>query len=268
MYKYLMELIFLKTCFKIQVAFIIVAILLNTCLLNTSAGTIDFVKVQTNYDIINSPNFSTHSIEHKKPYFFNPLIYNYSASKLYQSSIYYENLIQLENANDVRQNMVNLAKSQLGYIEGNNSSQLSGASGKGNYTEYGRWYGMQDEWCAMFVSWCANLAGETNVPKHALCRAGLKKFIDAGTAHSRQEIIDGKYIPQPGDIIYFCTSSAAANGKLTTHVGIVTDYKDGRIYTIEGNTTPNDKSISCGGIVEEKTYKITNTYVAYVCELI
>ena len=109
--------ILLKIYFKIQVAFIVMAMLLNSCILNTSAGTIGFVTVQTNYDIINSPNFSTHSIKHKKPYFFNPLVYDYSASKSYQSSIYYENLIQLENANDVRQNIVNLAKSQIGYSQ-------------------------------------------------------------------------------------------------------------------------------------------------------
>ena len=194
---------------------------------------------------------------------------NYEPSTSYQSSYFYQNLLSITMTDDVRTNIVNIAMSQLGYIEGNYPGRLSGENQEdGNYTEYGYWYGMQDEWCAMFVSWCANFAGETNVPKHALCRAGLKKFIDAGTAHSRQEIIDGKYIPLPGDIIYFCTSSAAANGKLTTHVGIVTDYKDGRIYTIEGNTTPNDKSISCGGIVEEKSYKITNTYVAYICELL
>ena len=28
------------------------------------------------------------------------------------------------------------------------------------YTKYGKWYGLTyDEWCVMFVSWCANQAG-------------------------------------------------------------------------------------------------------------
>ena len=137
---------------------------------------------------------------------------------------------------------------------------LSGEeAGKRNYTEFGNWYGMQDEWCAMFVSWCANLAGETNVPKHALCSAGLKKFIANGTAHSRSEIATGNYVPQPGDIIYFLDSDSAAEGRITSHVGIVEKYEDGYIYTIEGNA---------GNAVKQYKYSIKNTYVAYVCELI
>ena len=194
---------------------------------------------------------------------------NYEVSKSYKESRFYENLLSIIMTDDIRENIVNIAMSQLGYIEGNYPGRLSGENQEdGNYTEYGYWYGMQDEWCAMFVSWCTSMAGETNVPKHALCSSGLNKFIKNGTAHSRQDIVDGNYIPQAGDVIYFCTKSGAENGKTTTHVGIVTEYKDGYIYTIEGNTTPNDKSIKCGGIVETKKYSITNTYVVYVCETV
>lgn len=192
---------------------------------------------------------------------------NYNVSETYKNSKYYQNLTAVEDI-DTRTNIVNIAKSQLGYIEGNNSSDLSGEKeGKYNRTEYGYWYGMQDEWCAMFVSWCANLAGDTNVPKHALCSAGLKNFMKNGLAHSREDIANGLYIPQPGDIIYYCNRSDSGI-KLTTHVGIVIEYKDGKIYTIEGNTTPNDKSINCGGIVETKCYSINNKYVVYICELV
>ncbi len=260
----------MKTHFKIQTIFYCLIILCFCCSHTSKAQIIRNHSTEELVLItIEKPLFTHVYFVQNKPHFQETIVPSYKVSASYKESIYYQNLLNIDRTNDVRQNIVNIAKSQIGYCEGNNWSQLSGEpGGKKNYTEYGNWYGMQDEWCAMFVSWCANLAGETNVPKHALCRAGLKEFMAAGTAHSRQEIIDGKYIPLPGDIIYFCTSSAAANGKLTTHVGIVTGYKDGRIYTIEGNTTPNDKSISCGGIVEEKSYKITNTYVAYICELI
>lgn len=184
----------------------------------------------------------------------------YDVSSSYSKSVYYQRLLEIEQSNDVRKQIVNIAKSQVGYCEGNNSSMLSGEEvGKQNYTEFGNWYGMQDEWCAMFVSWCANLAGDTNVPKHALCSAGLKKFIANGAAHSRNDIVKGNYVPQPGDIIYFLDSQGAAAGRITSHVGIVEKYEDGYIYTIEGNASNS---------VKQYKYSIKNTYVAYVCELV
>ena len=45
-----------------------------------------------------------------------------------------------------RDDIVDMAISQLGYTEGPN-----------NDTKYGDWYGLPNQpWCAMFVSWCAN----------------------------------------------------------------------------------------------------------------
>ena len=194
------------------------------------------------------------------------ITYNGSAS--YEQSIYYERLISI-NKKDIRTNMVNIAKSQLGYMEGMSNKQLDGTMvSSGNYTEYGSWYGMQDAWCAMFVSWCANLAGETNIPKHASCTTGLKALQKKSVAHTRQEIANGEYIPQPGDIVYFANKSILSSGKISSHVGIVVKYEDGYLYTIEGNTTPNNKAIKTGGIVEEKVYSITNEYVIYICELV
>ena len=192
----------------------------------------------------------------------------YEGSASYQKSVYYARLLELEKQ-DVRTNMVNIAKSQVGYMEGKSSKQLDGTSiSSGNYTEYGDWYGMQDAWCAMFVSWCANLAGETNIPKHASCTSGLKALQKQGIAHTRQSVANGDYIPQPGDVVYFANKATLSSGKLSSHVGIVVKYENGILYTIEGNTSSNDKSIKTGGMVAEKSYKISNTYIIYVCELI
>ena len=144
----------------------------------------------------------------------------------------------------------------IGYHEGNNSSQLSGGfNGSGNYTEYGRWYGMQDMWCQMFVSWCANVAGiSTNiVPKSASTSAALNTFIKSNRAYTRAQVAAGKYIPQPGDIIYF---KSGRNGAITNHVGIVKNYSNKKVYTIEGNSSNK---------VVEKSYSISDTYIVYIC---
>lgn len=117
-----------------------------------------------------------------------------------------------------------------------------------NYTKYGVWYGANgSEWCAMFVSWCANGAGildsdcrqalgdnapllkASRVPKHALTRWGADKYAEVGRYKTPTN-----YQPQPGDIIYFYRASKGRIG----HVGIVESYDAvaNKVYTIEGNS--------------------------------
>ncbi len=189
---------------------------------------------------------------------------SYSGSSSYKSGKYYTNLTKVTLTGDQRVDIVNIAKSQVGYQEGGSSSQLSGTvRGNGNYTEYGRWYGLQDMWCAMFVSWCANVAGVSTsvVPSHSYTPTGLNWFKNKGQAYSRATIAAGGYTPQPGDIIYFKSSR---NQNITNHVGIVTKYSNGTIYTVEGNTSSATISTN-GGAVCEKSYSISNTYIVYVC---
>ena len=193
---------------------------------------------------------------------------NYSASASYKSGKYYQQLLAVSPTGDPRVDIVNIAKSQIGYYEGNNASQLSGMKGgKSNYTEYGYWYGMQDQWCAMFVSWCANAAGVDGdtIMRHAYTEYGLNQFKSQGRAYTPAEIKAGKYTPQAGDIIYFLSSSSAANGRSTNHIGIVTGYSNGTIYTIEGNTSSSTALETNGGIVAAKSYSIGSSYVAYIC---
>lgn len=190
---------------------------------------------------------------------------SYGGSSSYRSGKYYTRLTQVNLTGSQRTDIVNIAKSQIGYQEGSSSSQLSGTTyGGKNYTEYGRWYGMQDMWCAMFVSWCANVAGVSTsiVPKHAYTPSGLDWFKSRGQAYSRATVANGGYTPQPGDIIYFKSSR---NSNPTNHVGIVTGYSGGTVYTVEGNTSSATVSTN-GGAVCSKSYSISNTYIVYICK--
>ena len=189
---------------------------------------------------------------------------SYSGSSSYQSGRFYTQLTRVSLTGDQRTDIVNIAKSQIGYQEGSSSSELSGTVyGGGNYTEYGRWYGMQDMWCALFVSWCADVAGVSTsvVPMHAYTPSGLQWFKDQGRAYSRSTVASGGYTPKPGDIIYFKSSR---NSNTTNHVGIVTGYSNGTVHTIEGNTSSATISTN-GGAVCAKSYSIYDTYIVYVC---
>ena len=190
---------------------------------------------------------------------------SYSGSSSYMSGKYYRQLTAVNLTGNQRTDIVNVAKSQVGYQEGSSSSKLSGETyGGSNYTEYGRWYGMQDMWCAMFVSWCAKVA---NIPSsivtyHSYTPTGLQWFKNKGQAYSRSTVASGGYKPQPGDIIYF---KSARNSNPTNHIGIVTSYSGNTVYTIEGNTSSATISTN-GGAVAAKSYSISNTYIVYICK--
>ncbi len=189
----------------------------------------------------------------------------YSGSESYMSGKYYKALQKVALTGDPRTDIVNIAKSQVGYQEGGSANQLSGeVYGSMNYTEYGRWYGVQSMWCAMFASWCADVAGISTsvIPKHAYTPDGLQWFRDRNQAHPIDDVRAGNYVPQAGDLIYF---RSGRNSNRTNHVGIVTGFQDGVVYTVEGNTGGAGVG-SNGGAVVARSYPVSNTYIVYICE--
>jgi hypothetical protein len=194
-------------------------------------------------------------------------------SDSYASGIFCRRVRNVKLTGNPRTDLVNVAMSQIGYCEGNSKTDLSGCNeGSKNYTEYGLWYNnLQDEpggfekamWCAMFVSWCAWQAGiaSDTVYYHAYTVYGVDWFLAREQAYTRQQVADGQYIPQPGDIVYF---KGNRNGDKVNHVGIVVKYEDGILYAVEGNT--NDTSYSTnGGQVCLKSYPISDTFIRYIC---
>ena len=112
--------------------------------------------------------------------------------------------------------IVEIARTQLGNVGGQ---------------PYWSWYGFPSrvEWCACFVSWCANECGlieNGSVPKFAYCPSGIQWFKDAGRWRERG------YEPQPGDIIFF---DWGGDG-VSDHVGIVESCDGATVFTIEGNS--------------------------------
>lgn len=96
---------------------------------------------------------------------------------------------------------------------------------------YWSWYGFssREEWCACFVSWCADQCGYIEagvIPKFSLCSAGMEWF------ESRGQFMDGSYVPATGDLVFFDWE----NDGSVDHVGIVESVVDGNIYTVEGNS--------------------------------
>ncbi len=202
---------------------------------------------------------------------------SYSGSSAYMSGPYYQNLKNVKLSGNQRRDIVNVAKSQIGYQEGNNSSQIAGTvQGSNNYTEYGRWYTyhkddsynfIDAQWCAMFVSWCAYNAGipQSIVPCCQYTEDQVRPFKNQGRAYRWSQVQSGAYSPKAGDIVFFLSSSGAASGRTVNHVGIVSGWDGRTLYTVEGNTSSAYFTTN-GGCAADKTYDITSTYIAYVCE--
>ena len=151
----------------------------------------------------------------------------YDVSSAYKRGAYYQNLLDVKLTGNQAQDIVNVALSQVGYHEGSSGSDLGGSSSStANYTEYGRWFGQQSNWCAIFISWCANQAGipTSVVKKNAVasgssCQFGEKKYSFGSRA------------PQVGDIIYVQNDSDSD----VDHVGLIYKVDDTYIYAVEGN---------------------------------
>ena len=116
--------------------------------------------------------------------------------------------------------MVSIAKSQLGTDDGE---------------KYWQWYGFDEsvDWCACFVSWCADEAGlieEGIVPMFSGCSEGIQWFMTEGRWIDTAQEIGIK--PTPGMIIFFDWEQDG----IADHVGIVEVCKRGMVYTIEGNS--------------------------------
>lgn len=114
-------------------------------------------------------------------------------------------------------------------------SQIGNVGGEPYWSWYG--FGNRVEWCACFVSWCADQCGyiETGVcPKYAGCVNGVAWFKE------HNQWVDGSETPSPGMIIFYDWDSP--NGEsgpqdgLSDHTGIVERVENGIVYTVEGNS--------------------------------
>lgn len=121
----------------------------------------------------------------------------------------------------MRNRIVSIAKAEVGYKEQGT-----------NQTKYGAWYGMQDEWCNIFVSWCAAQAGvpEDVIPKMAFVSNTANWFDERGQ-YKNSKAFGGDYVPLKGDIVLFDYN----HNTTSDHVGIVEKVEGNTLYTIEGN---------------------------------
>jgi hypothetical protein len=131
------------------------------------------------------------------------------------------------------QQALDLARQQIGYVEGPRDNQ----------TKFGEWSGYNYQpWCGSFVNWILEFSGTHGEPSSVYTPSGAAAYRSSG-----QWIPRNSGDVRPGDIVYFDWAGSENTGAVD-HVGIVEQpLADGRIQTIEGNTSSGEYGSQSNG---------------------
>ena len=150
--------------------------------------------------------------------------------------------------NDIAENIIAIATSQVGYTESDKNFEHDADGNKNGYTRYGEWYGNPyGTWNTMFVSFCLHFSNIYNSVELESAGAEAMKFawMNQG-AYARVS----EYSPQRGDIVFADTN---ADGVSDT-VSIILSAGEESLLVISGDS--NDK-------VEVKNIQISDGVVGY-----
>ncbi len=141
----------------------------------------------------------------------------------------WEQSARIEKTGDWAQDLLAVARTQLGYRASEVNFIVDEQGNWQGYTRYGAWWrASYSGWCAMYVSFCLNYAGvpECRVPREANCQYWVRDLKAKGLY---DEAADDE--PEVGDLIFFDWDGRGSAG----HMGIVSKVEGGKVSVIEGN---------------------------------
>ena len=155
------------------------------------------------------------------------------------------------------EDMIRVALAEEGYLEKRTNDMLESKTanaGSNNYTKFGRDMGCNGQpWCDAFEKWCLKKAYGTAKPKSLL--GGWRNYTPTSAQYFKN-MHQWFTTPQRGDVIFF------KNSQRICHTGIVLEVKNGRVYTIEGNTSGGSTLEANGGCVAKKNYPLGYNRIA------
>ena len=168
--------------------------------------------------------------------------------------------------------LIATAKAEEGYLEKATNAQLDSKTanaGSNNWTKYARdldnigniYNGKKNgyAWCDVFVDWCFIKTFGVDLAMRLLCLpyGGAGAGCTYSVQYYKQKDQFHKSNPQAGDQIFFTNDG----GKTSYHTGLVIAVGNGKVYTIEGNTSSAPGVVPNGGCVRTKSYNLTATYI-------
>ena len=135
----------------------------------------------------------------------------------------------------VKENVVLVAQSQLGYTESTLNFQMNDQGVRQGITRYGQWYGNPyGDWSAMFVAFCLEYAGVEDAPSNGGPETMRLKWEEAELYRPA-----GEGNPTRGEVVFVGKGgSESANA-----VAIITEVTDTYINVIEGDV---ERSVARG----------------------
>ena len=172
-----------------------------------------------------------------------------SSPTAYSGSSYHSALRKVSLTGNYRDDIINIALSQVGYHEGNSEADYAGNNQKGSkdYTEYGRRLdSVGAAWCSEFASWCIRMAG---VPTDIIASsrgANVANFTKNTSARwytwRETSYQTGSYAPRKGDILLwlwndgsFTTEDSLSHTSILWEANVQTDGSV-VLKTIDGNS--------------------------------
>jgi hypothetical protein len=179
---------------------------------------------------------------------------------------------------DSVQRVLDVAREEIGYLEKSAAAvreygvailqeRIRGA-GRDNYTKYG--YEMHQlaptvmdypaAWCDAFVDWCFYKALGREAAEKAL-RGRFDDYTkNSASLYTKADALirRGARTPEPGWQIFFSRDQTFSG---IYHTGLVEDVRDGRVITIEGNTSNDLDVVPNGGAVCRKSYALDNVRI-------
>ena len=157
----------------------------------------------------------------------------------------------VEITNNIPENLIAIALSQVGYTESQLNFEYDDEGNKNGYTRYGEWYGNPyGKWNAMFVSFCLHYANINNVDglKSAGAEA-MKTAWQSRYAYSPKE----EYAPQRGDVIFLDN-----DGDTTADsVGIILSVDKTSCIVVMGDSNNRVETVSVNNSDNVVGYGIT-----------
>ena len=124
---------------------------------------------------------------------------------------------------ELRQDLVGIAKAQVGYSESESNFMVDDNGVRHGYTRYGDWYGVPySNWSAIFVSFCLHYAKAD--PSIYPPNTGASSMADAWKKLDRYATAE-EYTPTSGDLVFLKDNT----------VGIISDVQSGSFYVIRGD---------------------------------
>ena len=155
------------------------------------------------------------------------------------------------------EDIIRVALAEEGYLEKRTNDMLESKTanaGSNNYTKFGRDMGCNGQpWCDAFVDWCFKKAYGAAEAKALL--GGWSNYTPTSAQYFKN-MHQWFTTPQRGDVIFF------KNSQRICHTGIVLEVKNGRVYTIEGNTSGGSTLEANGGCVAKKNYPLGYNRIA------